>query len=50
MGKSMIYISIFLTGFFSFKAPAGLSVYWIVNSLCSIMQQIYINKYVTTEN
>ena len=50
MGKSMIYISILGTAFFSFRVPAGLSVYWIVNNLCSIMQQIYINKYVTTED
>lgn len=48
--KYMMYVAPIMVGMFAFKVPAGLSIYWIVDNFCRMLQQIYINKYVTLED
>jgi YidC/Oxa1 family membrane protein insertase len=49
-GKVMMYLPIVMTALFSFKVPAGLAIYWIVDNLFRIGQQIYINKCVMVDD
>ena len=44
MGKMMIYIGPILTLLIFSNLPAALSIYWIMSSIFTIGQQIYINK------
>ena len=44
MSKSMMTIMPLMTGYFCFLMPSGVGVYWIINNLLSIVQQIWFNK------
>ncbi len=44
MNKQMLFIGPILTLFIGLKFPAGLAVYWIVNTLFAIVQQYLIMK------
>lgn len=44
MNKQMLILGPFLTLFIGLKFAAGLSIYWLVSTLFSISQQIYIFK------
>lgn len=41
--KIMKYLPIIFT-FFFITFPAGLTLYWVVNNICSIIQQLVVNK------
>lgn len=44
MSKQMLILGPLLTLFFGFKFPAGLAIYWLVSTLFSVSQQIYVLK------
>ncbi|PIR91881.1 hypothetical protein COU01_04770 [Candidatus Falkowbacteria bacterium CG10_big_fil_rev_8_21_14_0_10_44_15] len=44
MNKQMIYFMPILTVFFGFTFPAGLMLYWLVTTLLTGLQQLYIFK------
>ncbi|MFA6365030.1 MAG: YidC/Oxa1 family membrane protein insertase [Candidatus Paceibacterota bacterium] len=44
MGKTMVIMGPVFTFFILLRLPSALSVYWVVSTLFSIMQQLYINK------
>ena len=44
MNQQMVYLGPVLTLFIGVRFPAGLAVYWIVNTLFSIVQQYFILK------
>lgn len=44
ISKQMMYLGPFLTFFIGIKFAAGLALYWIVQALFSVFQQIYIFK------
>ena len=46
MTKSMLYFSPIMILFIGFSAPAGLALYWTINNVVQIFQQMYINKHV----
>jgi len=48
-GKIMIYISPAITFFVLFRLPAALGLYWLVSTLFSVGQQVYINKKIEKE-
>lgn len=41
--NSMLIMMPFMTAFFAFNFPAGVGLYWIVNNIIQILQQIYFN-------
>ena len=43
-GKVMIYVGPVFTAIILMNLPAGIGIYWIVTTLFSIAQQVYINK------
>ena len=47
--KVMSILPIVFTGFFAFF-PAGLVLYWLTNSVLSILQQWQINRVVAAES
>ena len=44
MGQQMVFMGPLLTVLLFWKLPAALSLYWVVNSIFGIAQQIIINK------
>lgn len=44
MGKTMVIMGPLFTFFILFNLPSALSIYWIVSTVFSIFQQMYINK------
>lgn len=46
MNKSMSLMMPIMTGFMSFSVPAGLGLYWIINNVVQILQQMFMNKFV----
>lgn len=46
MNKSMAVTMPAMIAFFSFNVPAGLGLYWIVNNIIQVLQQMYMNKFV----
>lgn len=46
MNKSMTMMMPIMTTMFAFGVPAGLGLYWIINNIFQILQQMYMNKYV----
>jgi len=44
MSKQMLYLGPFLTLFIGMKFAAGLALYWLVSTLFSFAQQVYIKK------
>jgi len=42
--RYMLYFMPLLIGYFAYKFPAGLALYWVVFNLIGSVQQIYINK------
>lgn len=44
MNKQMLYVGPVLTLFIGFKFAAGLALYWLVSTLFSLIQQIYIGR------
>lgn len=48
--NSMLYIGPLMTLMFSFQVPAGVGLYWTINSVFQILQQLYINKFILNDN
>ncbi|MCX7843336.1 MAG: YidC/Oxa1 family membrane protein insertase [Clostridia bacterium] len=46
MNNSMSTMMPLMTAFFAFSVPAGLGLYWIVNNIIQVFQQMFINKYI----
>ncbi len=46
MNKNMLLMMPVMTGLFAFNAPAGLGVYWCVNNIIQILQQMFMNKFI----
>ncbi|HEX9058865.1 MAG TPA: YidC/Oxa1 family membrane protein insertase [Clostridia bacterium] len=46
MNKNMLVMMPIMTGFFAFSTPAGLGVYWCVNNIIQILQQMFMNKFI----
>lgn len=44
MSKQMMYLGPFLTFFIGIKFAAGLALYWLVQALFSVFQQLYVFK------
>ena len=44
--KKMIYVSPLMIVIFSFTAPAGVTLYWVVGGFIMIIQQLIINHYI----
>ncbi|MBE7042000.1 MAG: YidC/Oxa1 family membrane protein insertase [Ruminococcaceae bacterium] len=44
MSKSMMTIMPLMTGYFCFLMPSGVGLYWIINNVLSILQQVWFNK------
>ncbi len=49
MGKSMMTIMPLMTGYFCFMMPSGVGLYWIINNVLSILQQLWFNRKVMME-
>ena len=49
MNKQMLYFMPALTIFIGFTLPGGLSLYWLVTTLLTVLQQHYIFREVTTK-
>ena len=43
MQKQMLFMMPFMTGMIAWTLPAGLGLYWIVSTVFSIVQQVYIS-------
>ncbi|MCI9127400.1 MAG: YidC/Oxa1 family membrane protein insertase [Eubacterium sp.] len=48
--KSMTYTMPLMSVFFGFTLPAGLGLYWAVSAMVRCVQQITINKYLSTKS
>ncbi len=44
MNKSMMLIMPIMTGYFCFLMPSGVGLYWIVNNILAILQQLWFNR------
>ena len=44
MNKQMLYLPALMTVFIGYKLPAALIMYWIITTVFSILQQLYVNK------
>lgn len=44
MSKSMMTIMPLMTGYFCFMMPSGVGLYWIINNVLSILQQLWFNR------
>ena len=44
--KMMLFMTLFFTVMF-LSFPSGLVIYWLVNNVISLVQQLYINKKIT---
>ncbi len=44
MAKNMVYIGPLIMITFLFRYPAAIGLYWLVNGIFGILQQVYINK------
>jgi YidC/Oxa1 family membrane protein insertase len=42
--KMMLYVLPFMIGFFAFKFPAAVSLYWAVSTVFAIGQQVVVNR------
>lgn len=42
--RSMLYTMPLVIGFFTFKLPSGLGIYWVVNNIVGAIQQYFINR------
>ncbi len=49
MSKSMMTIMPLMTGYFCFLMPSGVGLYWIINNVLSILQQLWFNRKVMME-
>ncbi len=47
MQKSMMMFAPIMTGFISFQAPAALGLYWLTGNVFQILQQYFLNKFIT---
>ena len=43
MQQQMLFMMPIMTGFFAIKFPAGLSLYWVITTVFSIVQQYFIS-------
>lgn len=43
MQKQMLFILPFMTGFIALKLPSGLGLYWVISTVFSICQQVFIS-------
>ena len=48
--KSMTYTMPLMSVFFGFTLPAGLGIYWIASAVVRCVQQLAINKYLSTKS
>lgn len=48
-GKMMIYVSPIITFVILFRLPGALGLYWLISTLFSVAQQVYINKKIQKE-
>ncbi len=46
MNRSMMMMMPLMTAFFAFSVPAGLGLYWIVNNVIQVLQQMFMNKFI----
>lgn len=44
--NSMLYIMPFVSGIFCYTLPLCIGIYWIINTVVSVIQQIFINMYI----
>lgn len=44
MNKSMMFIMPLMTGYFCFMMPSGVGLYWIVNNILAVLQQVWFNR------
>lgn len=44
--NSMLYIMPFMSGFFAYTLPLCIGIYWVINTVVSVIQQIGINLYI----
>lgn len=49
MQKNMMYMMPVLSLVFAFNFPAGVGLYWLVSYVFQIVQQMFINKYMTNK-
>ena len=47
--RQMVYFGPILTLMIFFKLPAAIVLYWLITSVFSIVQQVYINKTLNIE-
>lgn len=50
MGKSMTVMMPLMSGYFCFIMPAGVGVYWIINNVLAIVQQLVFNHMAKRES
>ena len=48
--RSMTYTMPLMSVFFGFTLPAGLGIYWIASAVVRCVQQLAINKYLSTKS
>lgn len=44
MNKGMMLMMPLMTGYFCFMMPSGVGLYWIVNNILAILQQLWFNR------
>ncbi len=44
--NSMLFIMPFMSGFFAYTFPLCIGIYWVINTVVSVIQQIGINLYI----
>jgi YidC/Oxa1 family membrane protein insertase len=44
--NSMLYIMPFISGFFCYSLPLCIGIYWVISTVVSVVQQIFINIYI----
>lgn len=49
MNKSMMTIMPLMTGYFCFMMPAGVGLYWIVNNIIAVLQQLWFSRNIIKE-
>ncbi len=47
--KTMMYMMPFIMLFFFWSMPSGVTMYWTIQNILSIVQQVYTNKFVETK-
>jgi YidC/Oxa1 family membrane protein insertase len=50
MQNNMAFISPIISGVIAFTVPAGLGLYWIIGNLYQIVQQMFMNRFVSKKH